>query len=363
MKKIFLCIILSIFLCACSNKNNESPRTAVVLRVQDEKEVLYKTFSGVVVSDVISDLSFNVEGQIEKIYVQTGDMVKKGQVLARLNNELYVLEADENKMRVQDAIVRYDNAKNYFSRIDKLHKEGGISDSDWDRAYTNMQSAQYQIKIARDKLSYAAKKSGYGTLIAPYDGQIAAKLLYEGTYVKPADGVIKFQGGKFSEIQIFVPQNYINYFYVGKNAKILFDSIPKKTYFGKIKSIAPSSNTEPAYVVKIIMPEKHSEIKDGMSANVNFDFKNLTNPKGGIFIPVTSILKDGGQPFVWVIQNVEDGIGVVEKRPVQLGELKTDVIEVLTGLIGGNLIVIKGTTQIQAGQKVMVSFGANGEGN
>lgn len=363
MKKIFLCIILSIFLCACSNKNNETPRTAVVLKVQDEKEVLYKTFSGIVISDVISDLSFNVEGQIEKIYVQTGDMVKKGQILARLNNELYVLEADENKMRVQDAIVQYDNAKNYFSRIDKLHKEGGISDSDWDRAYTNMQSAQYQIKIARDKLSYAAKKSGYGTLIAPYDGQIASKLLYEGTYVKPSDGVLKFQGGKFSEIQIFVPQNYINYFYVGKKAKILFDSIPEKTYFGKIKSIAPSSNAEPAYVVKIIMPEKHPEVKDGMSANVGFDFKNLKNTKGGIYIPVTSILKDEKQSFVWVVQNIENGIGTAEKRPVQLGELKSNVIEILNGLTSGNLVVIKGTGQIQAGQKIKVSFNLNEEGN
>ncbi len=57
-----------------------------------------------------------------------------------------------------DARNQYENAKNYYERIDKLHRVGGISDNDWDKAKTEMQSKQHQIQIAKEQLEVSRKE-------------------------------------------------------------------------------------------------------------------------------------------------------------------------------------------------------------
>ena len=73
-----------------------------------------------------------------------------------------MIEENEMEAKLNDSKNIYQNAKSYYKRIDMLHREGGISDSDYEKAYTNMKSAEFGIKIAKERLALAKEKSSYG---------------------------------------------------------------------------------------------------------------------------------------------------------------------------------------------------------
>ena len=180
MKKLFFLTILSILLFSgCTIKSQETIRPVEYTIVQNGTDITNKTFFGYLKSSSLTDLSFQIEGTLKKILVDEGQKVKKGQIIAELDAPLYNIQVQEAKYALSDARIQYQNAKNYYDRIQKLHAAGGISDNDLDNAKTKMESSNAQIQIAQEKLNYMIHRSGYERIYAPTDGIILSKAVSE----------------------------------------------------------------------------------------------------------------------------------------------------------------------------------------
>ena len=352
MKKIIIFLIfLSVFILGgCIKKNEQTLRPVEYITVKRGSEITNKTFFGYLKSSSLTDLSFQIEGTLKKIYVKEGQSVKRGQIIAELDAPLYHIQVQEAKYSLSDAVIQYQNAKNYFERIQKLHAAGGISDNDMDSARTKMESANYQIQAARERYNYINYQSGYEKIFAPANGIIVAKLANEQQYLKAGDPVVKFQSNNDIEAFISVPQDYINYLKRGQEAKIKIDAIKDKTFSAMIKEISETSLEGLSYRVRLKLNAQNYELKDGMSASAVFVFEKT--PQRKLFVPINSILEENNQKVVYTIENRQEDIGTVKKNIVQTGEIEGNNIEITCGIKSGDYLITKGTQEVQEGQRV-----------
>ncbi len=354
MKKILICLIITSIIplfCACSKKEEEVLRPVEYVPAQSSKSIKNKAFSGYLKSATLTNLSFQIEGYLERIYPSEGAKVKSGQLLAKLDSPLYQIQVQEAQYNLADILVQYQNARNYYQRIKQLNEMGGISDNDTDNAKTKMESVNYQIQVAREKLNYAKERLNYSNLYAPQDGIVLTRVASEKQYVKPGDTIIEFQGIKDIDVYISVSQNYINEIYLNQNAKVRVDAIKDKIFDTKVKEISGTSLGGISYLVKLRPILQSEELKDGMSANAVFEIKE--EEKSFIKIPINSILKEGDDNFAYTIEERKENKGIIKKNKVTLGALQGDYIEVISGIEEGQYVVSKGVEEVQEGQKVV----------
>lgn len=352
MKKIFLLVMFLISaLCGCSIENNrEIIRPVEYIIAKKGSNITDKTFFGYLKSSSLTDLSFQIEGTLKKVYVTEGQSVKRGQIIAELDAPLYHIQVQEAKYALSDAIIQYQNAKSYYDRIKKLHAAGGISDNDADSARTKMESANYQIQIAREKLNYMSHRSGYERIYAPQDGIILSKIASEQQYLNPGSTVVQFQGIKDVEAYIFVSQNYINKIKRKDSAKVKVDAIKDKIFDATVKEISQTSLEQLTYRVKLKILEQSPKLKDGMSASAVFGIKE--NEENQISIPINSLVKEGDKNIVYTIVQRQNNIGTIRQNEVITGGLLGDEVIIKSGISVGDYVVTRGVDEVQEGQKV-----------
>ncbi len=352
MKKIFVFIgFICIFsLCGCIKETQETIRPVEYTIVTCANDITKKTFFGYLKSASLTDLSFQIEGKLKKIFPYEGQKVKAGQLIAQLDAPLYKIQVQEAKYNLSNAVIQYENAKNYFERIQKLHAAGGISDNDMDSAKTKMESANYQIQAARERYNYISYQSGYEKIFAPANGIIVTKLANEQQYLRAGDPVVKFQSNNDIEAFISVPQDYINYLKRGQGAKIKIDAIKDKIFSATIKEISETSLEGLSYRVRLKLDAQNQDLKDGMSASAVFVFEKT--PQKKLFVPINSILEENNQKVVYTIENRQENIGTVKKNIVQTGEIEGNNIEITCGIKSGDYLITKGTQEVQEGQRV-----------
>ncbi len=348
---LFTILLLTlVFTTACTQQNEQDIRPVEYMVVQSGTDITNKTFFGYLKSSSLTDLSFQIEGTLKKILVNEGQAVKKGQIIAELDAPLYNIQVQEAKYALSDAIIQYQNAKNYYERIKKLHAAGGISDNDLDNAKTKMESSNVQIQIAQEKLNYMSHRSGYERIYAPTDGIILSKAVSEQQYLSPGATVVQFQGNSDVEAFIFVSQNYINKINRGQKAKVKVDAIKNMIFDAYVKEISETSLEQLSYRVKLKINNQSPMLKDGMSASAVFEIE--PKDKTQIYIPINSIIKEGNNDIVFTIINRKEGFGEIKKNIITTGELNNEKISVKSGLNSGDYLVTRGVSEVQEGQKV-----------
>lgn len=360
MGRLFLTFILILLasggLISCAKKETAALRYVEYTRITPKTPDNTKEFFGYIKAGGDMELSFETPGVIKKINFTDGDTVKKGQVIAEIDNKILELEEQESRASLSDAYIQYENAKNYYERIDKLHAVGGISDNDWDKARTQMQSRQHQIEIAREQLTASIKRSGYGKLYAPDDGTVLKKLKEPNQYTDPGQPVVLFQDNRKSEAKIFVSEKYINSLYNGKDVEIITDEFEDKTpRKAKIKSITKTSINEGAYRVTVVFDKKYPELKDGMAIRAVMEFGPIPEEdnKKIITVPVNAVLEDENSSYVWLLEDIKNQTGKAKRKNIKALHIKNNHI-VVEGLRRNDLVITRGAGEIMDGQKVKV---------
>lgn len=353
IKKLIATLFVSLlFLSGCNKNTTDTLRYVEYLKVKKEIPVNEKEFFGFIKAGGEVALSFQTPGQITTINFTDGDRVKKGDVIAKIDNELSVLDERERQIRVEDARVKYENARSYYERMDKLHTVGAISDKDWEAARTNMESYRNQIQIAQEALASAGKITGFGTLYAPGDGIILRKIMEVNQYAQAGQGVVIFQDDRNTEAKIFVSEKYINDISTGDSVDVKIPDIDKGFKKAVIANMTKTSIDQGAYKVTLRFKEKYHNLKDGMAISAYIRLQ--TPPIPMIMIPVNSVLEDENSSYVWLIENIENGKGEIRRKDIITGNMINNLIVVNEGLKEGDLIVKRGMDEIMDGQKVLI---------
>ncbi|WP_374165519.1 efflux RND transporter periplasmic adaptor subunit [Arcticibacter sp. MXS-1] len=279
------------------------------------------------------DLSLLAEnsGRVTRISVDEGDRVSKGQVVARIDDELLEVET-------QAAQANYQNALRDVERYESSFKTGGVTQQQVDAQRLNLRNAQARLQTAKRKASDADIK-------APISGVINKRLIEKGSYVSP--GTQLFEIVDLSKLKLKVTANeaQVVNLKVGDQVKITSNVFPDRSFSGRISFIAAKADANLNFPVEVqVSNNTGNQLKAGMYGTATFD---LPAQQPMITVPRTAFAGSVNSNKVYVLEK-----NTARERNVTAGRIIGDRVEILKGLAEGDIVITSGQVNLVDGSQV-----------
>ena len=339
----------------------EEPEKAQVLRPVSYQEVGYKgggsirTFSGTAETDKIIDLSFRSSGIITRFDIRLGQQVRRGQLLAQLDNVQARLAYEQALSALNSAASQMNTAKLGFERVRSLYEKGSASLSDFENAKNSFRTAEASHESAQRSVDIQREQISYAFIYAPEDGIIASVNAEVDENVSAGQPVAVLNAGADMEIALGLPESIINRIQAGMKVDVAFTSLPGASFTGTCTEVSPSVDPNTAtYPVRIRVEDPSEDIRSGMTANVTFNFDEANTDESALIVPAKAVGEDGNGRFVYILE--EQGASArVKKQMIQVGPLTTEGFEVVDGLQAGQKIATAGLQTLLNGQEVRLA--------
>jgi RND family efflux transporter MFP subunit len=358
MKSIFTSIIIVAVLftsCKQSGKKEE------VIKMVKYEKLIYSsssrthTFSGVVKAKSETNLSFKVGGTLSQVNVKLGDRVKKGRLIASIDPIDFNIQKDQAMAQKNSAESQLMNARSTFERVEKLYENNSVSLSEYEKAKTSLVSAESQLEGAEKQLEAANNQVSYTKLYAPTDGIISAVNIAINEVVQAGRTVIVMNSEDKNdmEVEVGIPERYIKDIQNGDEVEIRISSM-YDAFRGIVTEVAyTSSKTGVTYPVTLSLDTKgNKSIRPDMPAEVTFRFGS-SNQESFLVAPLKAVASgvDGNYIFR-LVPDKENGVYIVEKVTIELGDINENGYIIREGLNEGDLVVVAGLQSMYDGRKV-----------
>jgi len=341
-------LTLAALLVGCGKEQAEElrPRPVMVVHPQSAEAQL-ETYPGEVRARFEPDLAFRIGGEVIKRLVDTGDQVKKGQVLAELDPKDVQLQLRAMKAQVSAAEANLNLVRAERDRYKQLMDKQLASRSQYENFENLYQAGAARLKQVKAEYDVTANQAGYAALTAPRDGVISRRMLEVGQVVAPGQTVFNLAADGEREILISLPEGNIGHFSIGQAVRIKLWSRPGVYLAGKVREISPAADSQTrTYAARVTITENSSEPVDlGQSAQV------FVSPEGDIplSVPLSALTADGDKTFVWTVDPVALVLQRVSVKPGPYGE---DEVPIVQGLQATDWVVAAGVQMLNEGVKV-----------
>ena len=334
------------------------PELVSVSRVKSVDSVVRKRYVGTLTAALDISLVPRISGIIEKKLFENGDLVKKGQLLFKLEDTTYRAALDSARAKVAQCEAEFKFASANLKRISTLRKQNAVSESSFDEAVRLEGTSKAALASARAALVDAENNLSYTNIVSPIDGRVGKAVLSDFNYVTPATGslVTVVSVEPFYLDFSISSRDFYKYFgsleNIRKKAEITFELADGSKY------------NEKAY--HILLPDNRVD-KDTDTVQIRGYFRNpelklmpgslvsayITSKEGKmIAVAPAAVLSDGKEVYVFVL----DKNNVVSRRTVVLGELNNGMQLIASGLNEGEVVVVDGTHKARPGAKVNPVF-------
>ncbi len=310
-------------------------KLVAITTIQPDTFVHYIDLQGTVEAENIAYVTpQNQGGQVQAIYVKQGDLVKKGQLLMKLNNEAASTQLGPLQ-------VQLSNAEDILRRRQALWQQGVGTEVELTNAKATAEGLQKQINSLSVQL-------GQYNVYAPMSGVAETVNVKVGETFSPQTATmagIRIVNTNNLKVTTNVPENYSGQVKEGSNIRINFPDI-NKTITAKVsvtgKIIDPNSRS---FYIEAQLPSDNTFRANQIAVVQIQDYSN----KGAIIIPVNTLQTDEQGKFVLVAVN-ENGKLVAHKRTVTMGKMYDDKLEITSGLRPGDQIITQGFQGLYDGQ-------------
>ena len=362
-KRTLIAVAASLALVGCQEEQEEPEITRPVryVVVEGRDAATQRTFSGVAKAGQESRLSFQVSGQVLAVPVSVGDVVRKGQTIARMDPTDYALQLQNAQAAAAQQRAQERNAKATYERTQALYENQNASRQDLDADRTAYESARAGLESATQEIRLRQRQLGYTHLKAPETGTIATVDIEVNEYVRAGMLVATLLAGEQINVSVSVPASVIRSVVRGAEAQARFNALGGKTFRGTVTEVGVASvGGATTFPVTVRLREGQDQVRAGMAADVTFVFAAESNgPKYAL--PVSAVGEDRQGRFVFKVETTGDGQGVVHRSPVEVGQLLSDGIEIHAGVEPGDMVVIAGVSRIYDGLEVRVPPKPGGE--
>jgi RND family efflux transporter MFP subunit len=331
--------------------------------------------SGYVVARRLATVSSKVTGKVVEVLVEEGQSVRKGQLLARLDEGTARAQYDLDDSQLQssqksldEVKVRLAEAQRQLQRVESLKAQGLVSEAALDVAQSEAAALRARLVALEGEVAVAASGRRLRTrdledlaVRAPFDGVVTSKDAQPGEMISPVSA-----GGGFTrtgiatvvdmdsrEIEVDVNEAFINRVRAGQRTEAVLDAYPGWSIPSHVINIVPTADRQKATVrVRIGFDALDPRILPDMGIKVRF----LDEPSGDgktvsvvARIPSEALARDGEQDIVWAIKG-----DVLERRAVRLGADQGGLRDVLAGVAAGETLVANPTSALRDGLRVKV---------
>ncbi|CZF85668.1 efflux RND transporter periplasmic adaptor subunit [Grimontia marina] len=334
-------IISSFLLSGCGEKAVQLVTAPVIQPALTEivytQQAADLSFNGVVRAAERADMAFRIGGRLTKIFVNEGDEVKKGQLLATLDSRDAKTALESAELELKNTTLEYERAQAIYK------KSQAISKADLDAITT-------RFDLAKNRVAEAKRQLEYTELHAPFDGIVGRKMMDNHIQVQANEPVLTVHDLNDLEVVINIPHQVM--LSGGNRTKAIAEisSIPGQAFPLTLRTFATQADSvSQTYAVVLGLEQVGFRVLPGMAVKVIPDTNAITDENTLITLPLTAVVPDNqGKQFVWVVG--EDN--KAEKRYVDVGALVKDRIVVKQNLALGERVIIAGVSSVREGMEV-----------
>ena len=288
---------------------------------------LTKQFPGKLLPVEQSKLSFEIPGKIKNIYVDVGDNVKEGQVLATLDDR-------EAIARLNQVKASYELSKQVFERFQDLRKQGHISIQELDKAISD-------LTIAKSEYEFYEVKLEQTSLISPYDGVIQDRFLDSGTVINQGIPILEIIDSNYVEAHISMPVQYLNDMKIGNEYDFEIDGKDLKAQLSRLAPMSPGGSDSRLAIFKF-----NNFINPGSIAKLSLKINKISR---GTWVPLRSLSQsDQG---LWALYTIDEN-NIVVRDLVEIVYFEDQYAFVNGTINDGDLIVLGGAAKIIPGKRI-----------
>lgn len=289
-------------------------------------------------------LTPKVADTIRRLRFDSGDRVRQGQVLVEMSSVEQA--ADLSEARAAD-----EAAQQELARYQELYDRGFASQARLDTVRAAADAARARVEAGGSRIADR-------TIAAPFAGVIGLRTASPGQYVRPGDQIGTLDDVSQIKLDFDVAETQIARLRQGAEISVRAAAFPDRVFNGAIQNI--DSRVDPGtrtVRVRAMLPNPDEQLRPGMLMTVDV----RANPHDALAAPEVAVLDEGDASYVFRVV-AGDGAQTVERVAVETGQRSEGLVEILSGLAQGDLIVVDGVQVVSPGQPVRVRQAQEGDG-
>ncbi len=297
---------------------------------------IYATYAATasITSDADAPVTARVGGEVVELVVEEGDRVEAGQILARL-------DGDRLRLEMLAAKANLERANKEFTRNKDLHARGLISTAMFEGLQYDLASLQatYELK----QLNY-----DYSNIRATISGIVSSREIKSGQHLNI--GQVAFRITETSELIAYlqIPQAELNKFSAGHSASVEVAAMPGESFAATIARISPTIDARNGtFRAAAVIDNAAGDLAPGMFGRFTIEYEKHVN---ALLVPANAVLNEDDELTVYVVRE-----GEVVRRSVEIGVEYNGQIEILSGLLDDEQVVVVGHSGLRDGSKVLAS--------
>jgi RND family efflux transporter MFP subunit len=362
MKKLiltgFAIVLLLSFLCCRAQEQEEAQEESfgaalvTVYKVSKQRISEKLVFTGVIEAWQTMNVTPEIGGRIAKIYVEEGDRVRKGQLLAELDTRATRLQLEQSEAAVAVAQANYNDAAKNVERMERLIKENAVSEQQYEKIKLAFESAEAQLNQARAAQNLSRYNLDVSIMEAPFSGVVASKNAEVGDVINPMMGGFSPNSGvvtlmDFSRVKIEADVSHQDVIRIekGQSASMAVSAFQERTFPGRVSVVNMTADP----MTKKFHVEVSAENPDLLLRPNTFGeiMIEVSSHEDALVVPQNAILENR---YVFVVN--EDNM--VKRQEVSLGLENTDMVEILSGVQLGDRVVVEGSYGLDDGTKIEI---------
>jgi membrane fusion protein (multidrug efflux system) len=339
--------LLALSACEIGNGSPSSAGAAGDADAEDEKppvpvEVsrairgdVYAVYTGTasLESDEEALVVAKVGGEVEKIFVEEGDVVRAGQVLARLDGDRLRLEMEQTRANLQKLQQEYE-------RNVELNERGLVSAGAFESIKFDLDSQRAAYSLAKLELDYTEIK-------APIAGIVSERFIKVGNTISINDPVFNVTDLDPLLAYLFVPEREFRKLTPGQQADVTLDAIPGERFEAEILRISPVVDPQTGtFKVTLAVQDEGARLKPGMFGRFQIVYDARQD---AVLVPRIALVDDDERQSVFVVEE-----GEARRREVRVGYSRGENVEIVEGVAAGEAVVTIGQTGLAEGARVEV---------
>jgi RND family efflux transporter MFP subunit len=325
------------------------------------------TASGYVVARRKAVVSAKIQGRLSELRVEEGSVVRKGEVIARLESFDYEAAVTRAGAAVQRAEADLAENERQLRLAEKLADQKIVAADQRDAAASRVKIAEAALAQAKADRSYVDAQLQNTVIRAPFAGVVVKKMAEVGESVAPippgvnistsSGAIVALADLETLEVEADVAESNVAKIGGGQPAEVTVEAIPDRRYKAVLRQVIPTADrTKATVMVKVTILDKDKDLKPEMSAKVTFlepekkqEATSAAAPAPVVLVPREAVATRGGQSVVFLVRE-----GKALEKPVVLGTERRGQVIVKDGLSGGETLVLSPAEGLKDGAAVRV---------
>jgi membrane fusion protein, multidrug efflux system len=282
------------------------------------------------------ELTANASDRVTAVYFEDGQRVRRGAVLL-------TLAVDEEKAQLESAKATLSEARRQLERNERLSADGAVS-------LLSLQTSQRDAENAAASVDAAQARIRDRSLIAPFDGILGFRQVSVGAFVSPGQVVATLIDDTQMRLEFGVPSIYVSDLKQGLTINATTADQPGRIFEGQVTSIDNAIDPVTRTVkVRATLPNPDAVLRAGTFMTVDLMSKTRTS----LAVPEIAVIAEGPKTFVFVVDETSQP-ATAKKVEVSIGARERGVVEIMSGLQSGDLVVTDGVLKLRPGAPVKV---------